>query len=110
MLADSRGDTETLQILQHKKLETQLITEIPVWLNILFLHIPCTAKSLPFALSSFSSVSLRKYFLLPKSISTEVDLRTLKPLMFAITISLDSYSVKHMLSGMIHLQESACPG
>lgn len=32
---------KTLQMLQHKKLETQLITEIAVWLNILFLHIHC---------------------------------------------------------------------
>lgn len=39
-----------------------------------------------------------------------MDLRTLKALMPAVNINLDSYSVKHRLSVVIHLLESVCHG
>lgn len=64
VLPDSRGGTQTLQMWQHKKSETQLITEIAVWLNILFLHIHCHAKSLPLALSSFIKCFPKEIFLI----------------------------------------------
>lgn len=55
LLADSRGGTH---------LKTQLMTEIAVWLNILFLHIHCSAKSLPLALSSFIKCFPEEIFLI----------------------------------------------
>lgn len=63
-LTGSRGGAQPLQLCQHKKSETQLITEIAVWLNSLFPHIPCCAKSLPLALSSLIKCFPKEIFLI----------------------------------------------
>lgn len=64
VLADPRGSTQTLQMLQHEKSEAQLMAEIAVWLSILFLCIHGTAKSLPLALRSFIESFPEEIFLI----------------------------------------------